>query len=97
MSQVVAELLQEALGIKVYVRRYAPPGYTWQQHVADATKPHSSLHRLLAQGGSPAWDFIIFQAGVLRILPCIALSWELPCVQKAHCMYLQVLAMCEKR
>lgn len=65
MRQVVAELLQEALGTRVYARRYAPPGYTWQQHLADAAKPHTSLHKLLAQSGTPAWDVVIFQVSIL--------------------------------
>lgn len=59
--QVVAGLLEESLGQKVFARRYCPGGYTWQQHLEDAQDPKRSLYRLLGKGGEKHWDFIIFQ------------------------------------
>jgi hypothetical protein len=60
--QVVVELIQEQLGIKVYARRYTPGGYFWQQHLKDAGNPRHALYKLLGPGGSTAWDQVIFQA-----------------------------------
>ena len=61
LSQVVAGLLEESLGINVFARRYCPGGYTWQQHLEDAQDPKRSLYRLLGEGGKKHWDYIIFQ------------------------------------
>ncbi|EIE27587.1 hypothetical protein COCSUDRAFT_52214 [Coccomyxa subellipsoidea C-169] len=60
-EKVVAKLLEEHLGAKVYARRYAPGGYTWPQHLADTKDPSSSLYKLLGPGGTKPWDYIIFQ------------------------------------
>ncbi|KAK9917543.1 hypothetical protein WJX75_005560 [Coccomyxa subellipsoidea] len=60
-SEVVAKLIEEHLGAKVYARRYAPGGYTWPEHLADAKDPSSSLYKLLGEGGTKSWDYIVFQ------------------------------------
>ncbi|CAL8463524.1 g3058 [Coccomyxa elongata] len=60
-EKVVTRLLEEQLGAKVYTRRYAPGGYTWSQHLTDAKDPSRSLYKLLGNGATKPWDYIIFQ------------------------------------
>lgn len=71
-AQVVAELLEEQLGTAVYARRYAPGGYSWKQHLADAADPSRLLHSLIGPGGGDAWDHVVFQVCLLQS-PCTVL------------------------
>lgn len=66
---MVAALLEEQLGTTVYARRYAPGGYTWEQHLADAADPSRLLHSLLGPGGEKPWDCVVFQVRPLHY-PC---------------------------